>query len=208
MRWEIFIRVSIILLLVSGVILLFGNRDLFPRTYNPTFMGVMALLQVLLLVVPSYLFYSNDPVKQRHIVNLQLSLILVFFLNNIGALGLYHLYYENFQYDKIVHFLNSFFLLLAATYFFAGWFPLTHSRAMKIALAILLLGGVGWEILEIGLDWLFGTATVGLGVKGHLKTLDTILDIVFNGAGVATAVFIATMRIWNKKVENKETKLS
>lgn len=201
MRWEIFVRVSIILLLVSGVVLLFGNEVLFPAFYRTTLMGVMALLQATLLFAPSYLLSPATPERKRYVLNLQLSLAFVFAVNNAGTLGLYS-FDENLQYDKIVHFINSFILLLAAAHFFSGWFNIPMRKAAAISFAAVVLGGFGWEFFEYGVDRLFDTILIG--IRGHLKEFDTVLDIFFDIAGALTAVGVLALRMRNNKVGNGE----
>jgi len=201
MRWEIFIRVSIILLLISGPVLLFGNEILFPEFYRTTLMGVMALLQATLLFAPSYLLSPSTPERKRYILNLQLSLAFVFAVNNAGALGLYS-FDENLQYDKIVHFVNSFILLLAAAHFFSGWFNIPMRRAAIISFVIVVLGGFGWEFFEYGVDRLFDTILIG--IRGHLKEFDTVLDIIFDVSGALTALAVLALRIGNNKIRNGE----
>lgn len=201
MRGELFIKISFILLIVAGLALLFGNPALFPDFYHPQLMGVMALLQAIILIAPSYLLWPITPERRVYVVNLQLSILFAFALNNVGALGLYR-FDEVLQYDKLVHFFNSFILLFAGAYFFSGWFRLSLWNAARISFWLIVFGGLTWEFLEFGIDRLFDTVLIG--IRGHLKELDTALDVIFDVAGALVALGLLHLRIRNNKNKNGE----
>jgi hypothetical protein len=205
MREEIIVKISVILLVVAGLVLLFGSEALFPDFYRPTLMGVMALLQAITLLAPSYLLWPTTPERRRYLANLQLALILAFALNNAGALGVYR-FDEVLQYDKLVHFFNSFILLFASAYFFSGWFRLSLWNAARISFWLIVFGGLAWEFLEFGLDGVFDTVLIG--IRGHLKELDTALDVIFDVAGALVALLLLNLRIQNKKDENGKVRFT
>lgn len=191
-----FIRFTITAFVIIGAVLLFGSAEWFPDFYNPTFMGVWALISALLIVAPVVLFKSDDPKKMRAAVGLQMGLTLALIFNGFGALGLYQLFKLGIPYDKIVHFLSSLILTVSFANFVWLWFGIHSKKLVVFVLFFALLVGIGWEGLEFSLDFLFGTNT--LGINGEYIIWDSTVDIIMDILGILFGFLIFIHKIHGK----------
>lgn len=188
-------RIIAVLFIVGGLILIFGKKIWFPEFYNPIFMGLMGFVSAF-LVVSSRLFLKPKNQEQEKVLDMiQAGMVFGLVLNALGALGLFQLYKFGIQYDKILHFLNSFILTTIIIRSYEGWHGFAFEKSLFFSIMIVFFGGVVWEICEFLGDTLIGTQM--LGHYGQFATRDTIWDMIMNWSGIILAV--TGMKILKKK---------
>jgi len=189
MTKEKIVSSAIVIYIISGLILLIGKRSWFPDFYNPEFMGALAIISALLIILPRLVFKSENPVRKNAVLDLQTTLAISLLVNGAGGLGLYQLYQYGFEYDKLMHFIVPFLLTISGSRFISLWYNIEIEKALFISAVLIVLGSLAWEIFEFLSDWYIGTQT--LGFYGKEITKDTIVDVIINAIGIiAGSIFI------------------
>ncbi len=178
-------KTIILLFIIAGIVLISGKREWFPDFYNPFFMGVMAFVSAFLIFFPRLVFKPNNLEQEKILDSVQTGAVLVLSLNALGALGLFQLYKLGFQYDRFIHFLNSFIFTIIFAKAYGQWFKASFEKSVILAMAIIFLVGVGWEIYEFVGDILFKTEMAG--IYGKFVTEDTFWDLIINSLGIIVA---------------------
>jgi hypothetical protein len=195
MSYKKFVNFTIFSFVLAGFILTFGNGEWFPDFYRPKFMGVLSFFCAALVTSIPKIFKSNEPEKQESVIKLQAAIAVVILLNGLGALGLFKLHRIGFPYDKLLHFSNSFILLLSLNQFICQWKKIDFKKSLIRAGILVLISGFVWELLEFSSDEIF--KTTAFGIDGNHLFEDTIKDIAFNIGGIITGVFVLLPK--NKK---------
>jgi hypothetical protein len=177
-----FINFMIFSLVIGGLVLLMSPKNIWPSFYSPVFFGVNALISAIILILPKYLFRSDNNCKQIAVQYLRLALAALIFLNALGELYLYQLYVYHFQYDKVLHLVSPIFMFIGLSYFMQNWYGTPFKKSLWISGLILLSGGVLWEVFEFFSDILFKTQE--FGIYGQYKLPDTLFDLLFDLLGV------------------------
>ncbi|MHB9019451.1 MAG: hypothetical protein ACYC3G_01045 [Minisyncoccota bacterium] len=180
-------KIISILFIIGGMVLIFGKSDWFPDFYNPMFMGAMSFISAFLVVSSRIFLEPKDPQQEKVVDMIQAGMIFASVLGALGSLGLFQLYRIGIQYDKILHFLNSFILTIVLTRSFEIWKDFNFKRAITISIFIIFLGGIIWEIYELLGDTLFDTQM--LGYYGKFVISDTVWDLVMNSFGIILGIF-------------------
>jgi VanZ family protein len=112
--------------------------------------------------------------------------------NAAGDLGLYQLYKVGFEFDKLLHFVNSLLCAAVVPVILNKRFGINFARAVLISFLAVVIGGLIWEIYEYGVDLIWEThiaGIYGLNVKD-----DTIRDLIPNAAGALIGALIVYVR--------------
>ncbi|MEK7149927.1 MAG: hypothetical protein AAB757_03090 [Patescibacteria group bacterium] len=193
MKSRKFINFSIAIFIVAGLILFIGKKEWFPDFYNPDFMSAISFIGALIIILPSFLFKSENPNKQKAVIKIQNVFAAALILNGIGSLGGFKLYLIGFEYDKLVHFLVSFILFFGLVGFISDWKEISYKKAAVISIIIIFSSGVAWEILEFLFDFFFKTQTSGVYGKDVIK--DTAFDLIYNILGLLSATLLKTRKV-------------
>lgn len=189
-------KIIALVFVIGGFVLILGKRAWFPDFYNPIYNGAMAFVSAFLIVLPRLIFKSKD-LEQEKILNLiQASAFITLSLSALGGLGLFQLYKYGFQYDKLVHFVDSFIFTIVIINLFHQWHKMSFKKSIILSIIIVFLAGIAWELYEFLADVLFGTQT--LGFYGQYIVEDTIWDIIINCLGIIAAV--VGLSIFRKRV--------
>ena len=188
MRHKIFQKFSSGVLVVAGLVLLFGPRQWFPGFYSPVFMGMVALISPFLIYLPRLILKKSSPQKER--LTLKISSIIAFSLlvNMAGELGLYQLYKYGFEYDKFAHFGVSMLFAFILGESLKEWEHLSSRKIVWLVLIIVFSSGILWEVFEATSDFLFKTQE--WGVYGRHLAGDTYRDVAFNALGALAGVIV------------------
>ncbi len=180
--------------IIAGLILIFGKREWFPEFYRPQFMGIIAFVSALLIILPRFIFsarggsaFSGKPSseelnKQKSLNIFQAVLVAGLVLNSLGALGLFQFYKIGFEYDKLIHFVVPFLSVIAFSRFGLDWYGWSFGKSIILAAVLVILGGFLWELFEFFGDRLFKTEMSGYYGKFIIK--DTVWDLAMNLFGV------------------------
>lgn len=195
---KLFVKISVIILVSAGIILL-----IFPVAWLPPFSdirykgwagiaGAVLILFLPRLVRP--LEKNPDFNRKNQAADLfQFLLTFVFIGNALGGLGLYKLYSYGFEFDKVLHFFTPFLGVVIISFVLSGRWGIHQARAIPIALVIIILLGITWEIYEVLVDFLFKTHISG--VYGLNVSRDTKFDLLFDVLGSASGA-IASVYFW------------
>ncbi len=165
---------------VITALLIIPKTDL-PNFYSPFFMAGVSTAALLIILIPGF-FARHASVYRRAVVRrYQAVLALCIAVNGLGGLGLYKLYKVGIQYDKILHFLVSSILVLIAAHFLFHWRSYSATRAVILALVIVIAGGILWEVWEVLQDAVFHTQTAGVYGADYFN--DTMFDLIFDVIG-------------------------
>lgn len=183
MNKQKFINLAVAVYIISGSILLLGERSWFPDFYNPGFMGILALASAIGIILPRLVFKeSGDSNKREVLLNFQVTIAISLLLNGAGGLGLYQLYRYGFEYDKLMHLLVPMMFTVSGAKFISAWFGIKLEKALLLSAILAMSGSLAWEVFEFLSDWYIGTQT--LGFYGREITRDTIIDIIANTIGI------------------------
>jgi len=149
-------------------------------------MGSMSFISAFLIVSPRVFLEPKNQQQEKAVDMIQAGIVFALVIGALGTLGLYQLYKVNFQFDKFVHFANSFIFSIVIIRSCEGWRGFSFGRSIFLAVTIIFLGGIAWEIYEFLGDNLFGTQM--LGHYGEFITHDTIWDLIMNGLGMISGV--------------------
>ena len=174
--------------IIAGLILIFGKREWFPEFYRPQFMGIIAFVSALLIILPRFIFKpsSEELNKQKSLNLLQAVLVVGLALNSLGALGLFQLYKIGFEYDKLIHFVVPFLSVIAFSRFGLDWYGWSFGKSIILAAVLVIFGGFFWELFEFFGDKLLKTEMSGYYGKFIIK--DTVWDSAMNFFGVVAGI--------------------
>lgn len=179
-------KIIAFIFVIVGLFLVLGKRAWFPDFYNPVFMGVMAFVAAFLIFSSRLIFRPGNPEQEKILDLIQISMVAGLSFNALGALGLFQLYKFGFQYDKLLHFLNSFIFTIVLVKSYEQWRKFSFKKSIILSIIIIFLVGAIWETFEFVGDTLFKTQM--LGQYGEFVTEDTIWDLAMNSFGIITAV--------------------
>lgn len=190
-------KITAIVFVIAGLVLILGKQEWFPDFYRPQFMGVIALFSAFLIVSPRFIFEpsSEELNKQKSLNLLQAVLVVGLVLNSFGALGLFQLYKIGFEYDKFLHFVVSFISVMALSRFGFNWYGWSFRKSIILSAILVIFGGFLWEFFEFFGDSFFKTQM--LGYYGKFIVKDTVWDLAINLFGVIGGI-IALNFIKNK----------
>jgi len=192
------INLSIYFLIIAGLILLFGNKRWWPNFYTPIYFSITFLSSVIIIILPKFIFRTNDQCRKDSVILLQFVIAIALILNALGELGFYQLYKYGFQYDKVIHFTSSFLFVVVLTSFIEMWNNISLKRALRIGIILVLLGSILWEFFEFSSDLIFKTSE--FGIYGQNKISDTIFDIIFDMIGMVTSIYFISSPKLSKKI--------
>ncbi|MEK7114551.1 MAG: hypothetical protein AAB832_00595, partial [Patescibacteria group bacterium] len=184
--------------IIAGLILIFGKREWFPEFYRPQFMGIIAFVSALLIILPRFIFKpsSEELNKQKSLNIFQAVLVAGLVLNSLGGLGLYQLYKIGLEYDKFLHFMVPFLFVMAFSRFGFDWYGWSFGKSIILAAVLVIFGGFFWELFEFFGDKLLKTEMSGYYGKFIIK--DTVWDSAMNFfgviGGILSFVFINPVR--------------
>ncbi|MDP3015232.1 MAG: hypothetical protein Q8N28_02360 [bacterium] len=189
-------KITAVVFIIAGLILIFGKQEWFPDFYRPQFMGVMAFISAFLIVLPNLIFkFPDDPLKQKTLIFFQNVLIITLLLNGLGELGFYQLYKIGFEYDKLLHFIVPFISVMALSSFGFNWYGWSFRKSIILSVVLVIIGGFLWEFFEFFGDRFFKTEMFGYYGKFIIK--DTVWDLIMNFFGIVGGI-IASNFIKNK----------
>lgn len=188
MEHRAFLRISGILLVIIGLILLLAPTAWFPNYYNPIFMGVVALASPFLIYLPKLILKKSTTKKRRLILEMRTVIAFSLLVNFAGELGLFQLYKFGFEYDKFSHFIVSMLFAFILGESLKEWENFSSRKVVGLVLLIVFGAGLFWELFEASSDYLFKTQE--WGVYGRHVTLDTLKDIIFNTLGAIAGIVI------------------
>jgi len=179
-----------IIFALSGLILFFGNRKWFPDFYNPKFMAVMAFISAFLIILPCLIFKAKNDFKKQQLLNFtQLSLIIILTLSGLGGLGLFKIYKTGFEYDKLLHFFVPFISMIVISRFGLQWYEWSFKKSVVLAVILVLIGGIVWELFEFAMDYFFKTQMLGQYGESIIK--DTVWDCISNILGIISGTVVS-----------------
>lgn len=182
-----FIKLTVVIYVLMGVILILVPQNWFPDFYKPNFMAILAFVSAFLIVLPGFIFKSENARKKHSLEKIQIILAIGLLINGLGGLGLYKLYLIGFQYDKLTHFITPLIFSVGLAYFLEAWFGLTLKKALVFSVAMVIFGSFLWEFLEWFSDYFFDTELLGGGTGQILR--DTLFDLMANAVGIFVGVF-------------------
>lgn len=180
---EKFIGFTVWFLLLAGLILLIGDKKLWPDFYSPDYFSFFFFSSAALILAPEYIFKTDDERRKKSILLLRFTLAASLLLNALGELYLFQLYRYGFQYDKLLHSVSSFLFILVFIDFFKIWKNFPLGRILLFSAVLTLVGGIAWEALEFTFDALFKTKE--FGIYGQDRLADTFWDLFSDLFGAA-----------------------
>lgn len=181
-----FVKIVLYALVIIGAMLLTLPIYFFPPFYDVRYMGMAAIGGIAMIVLlPKILNGATRNAdikhKKKYIDLFRNFLAIAVTANMIGDLGLYQLYKVGFQYDKMIHFGISLLGVFAGTILLNNIGKIRLSYSVFIAVMIVLVCGVGWEIFERMSDFLFKTHIAGVYASDIDN--DTKFDLLFDLVG-------------------------
>lgn len=194
---RVLVKLVITAYFLAAVILGLGNPDWFPEFYRPHLMASLALVSIFIIFLPRMIFkHSDNKTRTKALDELEGVTAISLFLNGLGGLGLYKLYLVGFPYDKLVHFLVSFIFIVALSRFIEIWYKKSTNQSLLIAAALVIMAGLGWEVIEAVSDKVLNTQLLGGGSSRIFE--DTLWDVAMDLTGVILGV--GTVLLQNHKV--------
>lgn len=181
-------KITAIVFVIAGLVLILGKQEWFPEFYRPQFMGIIAFISAFLIVLPRFIFEpsSEELNKQKSLNLLQAVLVVGLVLNSLGALGLFQLYKIGFEYDKLLHFIVPFLSVIVFNRFGLDWYGWSFGKSIILSTVLVILGGFLWEFFEFFGDNLLKTEMSGYYGKFIVK--DTVWDLIINFFGVIAGI--------------------
>lgn len=180
-------------LLVASLVLLAGPSTWFPSLYRPRLMALTAVVYVLCIQLPVWVFRlprgraANDDLELlKRRTNLQVGLALGFALSGLGSLGLWGLHEVGIPYDAIVHAAFSGLIMACGAPMLSAWYGLSRTKAILVVGVLVACSGVAWELVELASDRL-----LQFGYFGELFDRNSIFDLVANIAGASVGSVFA-----------------
>ncbi|MCR4285228.1 MAG: hypothetical protein NUV97_04280 [archaeon] len=135
-------------------------------------------------------------------------------LLELGGESLFRLFYTTVYYDKILHFINPFFIIFI-TYDVLGDFVKDKNKRIYFSFFGVLIIGLIWELIEIFLFTFFNVPLVGVVLTDSLikssssitfwlsPWVDTFYDIVLDVLGAFFALILMII-LYKKKGLNQK----
>ena len=183
-----FLKFSSIILVIIGLLLLFGQKSWFPNFYNPLFLGVIAVISPFLIYLPKFFLTKSSPKKRKLILEMRSVIAFSLLVNFAGELGLFQLYKYGFEYDKFAHFIVSMMFAFILGEALNEWGNFTPNKLVWFVFLVVFSSGLFWELFEATSDLLFKTQE--WGVYGKHLAGDTYRDIAFNTLGALSGIII------------------
>ncbi len=193
-----FLKISSLLLVLMGCLLLVLPKEWFPNFYSPIFLGVIALISPILIYLPKWILTRSTPRKRKLVLEMRSVIAFSLLVNFAGELGLFQLYRYGFEYDKLAHFSVSMLFAFILSESLKEWEDFSLTKRLLITLLIVFASGILWEFFEASSDFLFKTKVWGVYGK-HLVT-DTYTDIFFNTLGGIAGIIISLIPKKKKKL--------
>jgi VanZ family protein len=178
-------------------ILLFGKRGWFPDFYNPNFMAGMIFFAIFSVALVRIVFCVDENKKhisvqeQRHVLSVAQKILTVsWLLDAFGMFGAFQLYKVGLEYDKLLHFFNSFILTILIIYLLEKWDNWSIRKSLIFAFLIFAFCGFLVEAFEMAGDALFQTQM--WGQYRQIAVYDTKWDLIFNTLGAFLAAISYT----------------
>lgn len=172
--------------IAAGFFLWFGPRAWFPDFYNPVYNGTMAFLSAFLIIAPRFIFIPKNQ-EQKEVVDLiQASIVIALVLSGLGGLGLFKFYEFGFQYDKLIHFLNTGLFMMAMVSLLNRWYKIGFKKSIVLSIVLIYSASIGWELYEYWSDIVWGTQM--MGHYGQFIGEDTTGDVIMNCLGIIVAI--------------------
>lgn len=195
---KLFISASSWFLLIVGAALMVLPLQWFPSFYDARYTGAASLIGAFAIqFVPKLLGAPHDARKESAVREFQFLITLFIMANAAGELGLFYLFKNGFQYDKLLHFSISFVSVWRIPVLLEKRYDVRPKRALGIVLASVILAGILWEVYEFIADAVWHTRLDG--VFGTSIRSNTIADLTTNGIGAISGAFVALYRL--RKVE-------
>lgn len=180
-------------LLVASLVLLIGPSTWFPSFYRPQLMALTAVVYVLCIQLPVWVFrlprsrvvFDAQELLERR-VNLQAGLALGFLLSGLGSLGLWGLHQVGIPYDTIVHAAFSGLIMAYGAPMLSAWYGWSRTKAVVVVGLLIAVGGVVWEVVELASDRL-----LQFGYFGELFDRNSLFDIIANIVGASIGSVLA-----------------
>jgi hypothetical protein len=193
-----FVKISVIVLIAAGIILLSFPAPWFPSFYDVRYMGLTGIAAALIILfVPRLIMpkrEEEDYERKMRAANLsQIFLAFAFICDAAGNLGLYKLYPYGFEFDKILHFFIPFAGVVILSLVLSWRWGIRKSYAILMALGIIAACGAIWEIFELSSDVLLKTHISGF--YGMNANSDTIFDVLFDIIGSVTGA-VGSIYLW------------
>lgn len=182
MKYQKFIKISIVAFGVVGSVLLFLPERWSHTVYHPSYLGVMFLFSAALIYLPKIITKSKSQAAKDVARKTQAALAAMFILNGLGELGLYQLYLVGFEYDKMAHMATSLLAAVMLGEILIVWKKISFRQTIWRVALIIFAAGIGWELWEILSDILFHTQE--WGVYGKFTNTDTVGDLTWGGIGL------------------------
>ena len=195
---KLFVRISLVVLILAGGALLTLPMSWFPSFYDVRYMGIASIAgAITILIVPATLRVSKTrpgaEQKNRAADLFQFALALAIIGNALGDLGLYQLYKAGFEFDKLLHFSVSALGVFLIPIIVRERFGIPVARTLPFAFLVIVASGFGWEAYEYLVDHAWGTHI--FGVNGLDVNTDTTFDLAWDGIGALVGSFIALLKI-------------
>jgi hypothetical protein len=182
-------------LICSLIFRIFVNFK-WPVFYQPLLFSNAFLVSAVIILTSKYIFRSENVRRESAAMLLRFAIALSLFLNALGELYLYELYKYGFQYDKFLHLLCPIMFMPILALFGDTWFGWSKKRAALIAVSVVLLFSVIWEVFEFSSDMIFKTQE--FGIYGKFKVTDTFFDLLYDLSGTVIAYVIISTRQFSK----------
>lgn len=195
------INPSVLFFVAVGLLLFFGKNSWWPEFYHARFYSLTFFTSAFFIILSKIIFRSDDECKRDSLILLQSILSLALVFNALGELYLYQLYKIGIQYDKIIHFTNSFLFIIALTSFNVAWKKQPIKKALKTSILMVVAGSLLWELFEYLSDLFFHTSEFGVDGKYIIK--DTILDLACDALGIIFSSYILNSPKLSKKIINE-----
>jgi hypothetical protein len=201
---KLFPKIIFGLLLSGGILMTFLPISWFPSFYDVRYSGwsmiggaLLIYFVPLLLKVPA----DSNKAQQKNQATalLQLLITVAILADALGALGFYELYEYGIPYSYILHVVIPFISVIILTKVINLRFEIDLIRSALLALAIVLICGIGWEIYENLNDHFLGTHLTGPSPTSHQNT--TILNLIEDIIGSFIGFFsILYKQYFSKKI--------
>lgn len=182
MQYQRFIKISIGIFLIGGIILVFLPEQWAHFFYQPSYVGMMFFASAVLIYLPRIIFRTDDLSKKELVAKVQAVLAASFLMNGAGELGLYQLYLVGFEYDKLIHFIIPLLFIIVVAEIMLARKKYSFAQIAWRAAIIIFASGIIWEFWEAFSDIIFQTQE--WGVYGKYATKDTFGDIMWNLTGI------------------------
>lgn len=191
MKYQKFIKISIIAFIAAGAILLLSPKRWSFTVYHPTYLGVMFFVSAALIYLPHLVFKADNQIKKDVVGKAQAAIAGGLLANGLGELGLYQLYLVGFEYDKLAHFIIPMLCSIALGELLLVWKNLSFWQMAWRTALIIFASGVGWELWEMLSDILFHTQE--WGVYGQHVSKDTVGDLSWSFVGIIFGIIFLSL---------------